>query len=106
MLICVSELAGSVREGFGMVVTHHALQHIFSAPSLHTRYSVVYIITVVPTLFPKKSELCSNKMDHLVLRKSALAEKERLTEVCVLLVEGVHALCECEVGIYKCVFWV
>jgi hypothetical protein len=26
--------------------------------------------------------------------------------VCVLLVEGVHALCECEVGIYKCVFWV
>jgi len=44
-----------------MVLTHHALQHILSAPSLHTVYSVVYRIAVVPTLFPKKSELCSNK---------------------------------------------
>ena len=44
-----------------MVVNHHALQHIFSTPSLHTGYSVVYLIAVVPTLFPKKSKLCSKK---------------------------------------------
>jgi hypothetical protein len=44
-----------------MVITHHTLQHILSALSQHTGYSVVYLIAVVPTLFPKKSELCSNK---------------------------------------------
>ena len=42
------------------------------------------------------------KTDHLVLRKNALAEKERQTEMCVLLVEGVHGLCRCEVGVYEC----
>jgi len=46
-------------EGFD--ITHHALQHILSAPSLHTGYSVVCLIAVVPTHFPKKSELCINK---------------------------------------------
>jgi hypothetical protein len=98
-------LAGLVREGYGMVITHHALQHILSAPSQHTGYSVVYLIALVPNFFSKKSELCSSK-NHLVLRKSALVEKEQLTEVCVLLVEGVRGLCKCEVGIYECFSWV
>jgi hypothetical protein len=44
----------------------------------------------------------ATKIDHLVLTKIALAETERLTEMCVLLVEGVHGLCRCEVGAYVC----
>jgi len=60
----------------------------------------------------------ATKIDHLVLRKSALAEKERLRCVFCLrrefmdcasvkleYMEGVHGLCKCEVGIYGGSSW-
>lgn len=89
--LSLSRLEGLVKEGDGgAVVTHHAPQHTFT-PSTHTGYTVIYLIAIMPILFSKKTELCSNKNGSRCIEEECTG-REGATEMCGLLVEGVHRL--------------